>query len=221
MNMKDLNAFITVAEEDNLTKASKLLYMTPQGVSKIIKNLENENDCELFLRTGNKMELTECGEHFYQYAKKTDSEYHSMRKELLHLKQKEHGVVDLLSAFGIIRLITPECIRDFREKYPDIEQAGIVVSKEEMGKLGVLAWDAGRLNFISRLCLEQEYIVKEECMQCINAAYEMTKEVYTNWKDYAYSYVLGRTLSMGTTNMIGLAEDLLTDTKSPWTYIKW
>ena len=56
------------------------------------------------------------------------------------------------------------------EKYPDIEQAGIVVSKEEMGKLGVLAWDAGRLNFISRLCLEQEYIVKEECMQCINAA---------------------------------------------------
>lgn len=58
-------------------------------------------------------------------------------------------------------------------------------------------------------------------MQCINSAYEMTKEVYTNWKDYAYSYVLGRTLSMGTTNMIGLAEDLLTDTKSPWTYIKW
>ena len=103
----------------------------------------------------------------------------------------------------------------------ELKQAGIVVSKEEMGKLGVLAWDAGRLNFISRLCLEQEYIVKEECMQCINAAYEMTKEVYTNWKDYAYSYVLGRTLSMGTTNMIGLAEDLLTDTKSPWTYIKW
>ena len=114
-----------------------------------------------------------------------------------------------------------EKLETMEEKYPDIEQAGIVVSKEEMGKLGVLAWDAGRLNFISRLCLEQEYIVKEECMQCINAAYEMTKEVYTNWKDYAYSYVLGRTLSMGTTNMIGLAEDLLTDTKSPWTYIKW
>ena len=64
-----------------------------------------------------------------------------------------------------------EKLETMEEKYPDIEQAGIVVSKEEMGKLGVLAWDAGRLNFISRLCLEQEYIVKEECMQCINAAY--------------------------------------------------
>ncbi len=121
MNIKDLNTFITVAENKNLTRASKLLYMTPQGVSKIIKNLESESDCELFLRTGNGMELSECGQHFFEYAKKANSEYHNMRQELLRIKQKERGVVDLLSAFGILRLITPECLRDFKEKYPEIE----------------------------------------------------------------------------------------------------
>ena len=121
MNIKDLNTFITVAENKNLTRASKLLYMTPQGVSKIIKNLESESDCELFLRTGNGMELSECGRHFFEYAKKTNSGYHKMRQELLWIKQKERGVVDLLSAFGILRLITPECLRDFKEKYPEIE----------------------------------------------------------------------------------------------------
>ena len=121
MNIKDLNTFITVAENKNLTRASKLLYMTPQGVSKIIKNLESESDCELFLRTGNGMELSECGRHFFEYAKKANSEYHKMRQELLWIKQKERGVVDLLSAFGILRLITPECLRDFKEKYPEIE----------------------------------------------------------------------------------------------------
>ena len=121
MNIKDLNTFITVAENKNLTRASKLLYMTPQGVSKIIKNLESESDCELFLRTGNGMELSECGQHFFEYAKKENSEYHNMRQELLRIKQKERGVVDLLSAFGILRLITPECLRDFKEKYPEIE----------------------------------------------------------------------------------------------------
>lgn len=57
MNIRDFNVFIVVAETKHLTKASKLLYMTPQGVSKVIKNLENECDCELFLRTGNGMEL--------------------------------------------------------------------------------------------------------------------------------------------------------------------
>lgn len=121
MSIKDLNVFKIVAEEKNLTRASRLLYMTPQGVSKIIKNLENEYDCEFFLRTGNGMELSECGQHFYEYAKKMEKEYHEIRQELLHIKQKEKGIVDLLSAYGILRLVTPECITAFKEKYPEIE----------------------------------------------------------------------------------------------------
>lgn len=121
MNIKDLEVFITVANTNNLTKASKLLYMTPQGVSKIIKNLESESDCELFVRTGNGMELSECGRHFLAYALRAKSEYHDMRNEILRIKQKERGVVDLLSAFGILRLVTPECLLDFRRKYPEIE----------------------------------------------------------------------------------------------------
>lgn len=114
-----------------------------------------------------------------------------------------------------------EKLETMEDEWEDIKDDDIVASKEEMGKLGVLAWDAGRLNFISRLCLEQGYISEDECRQCVDGAYEMTKEAYANWKDYAHSYVLGRTLSMGTTNMIGLAEDLLENPKSPWTYIKW
>ena len=121
MNIKDLNIFRVVADEGNLTRASKLLYMTPQGVSKVIKNLETECDCELFLRTATGMELSECGARFYEYATHVENEYHDMRNDLLHIKQKEHGVVDLLSAYGILRLVTPECLWDFKEKYPEIE----------------------------------------------------------------------------------------------------
>lgn len=121
MNIKDLEVFRTVAKEKNLTKASKLLYMTPQGISKIIKNIESECDCELFVRTGNGMELSECGEHFAKYAKNMENQYKEMRQELLHIRQKERGVVDLLSAYGILRLVTPECIMDFKRKYPEID----------------------------------------------------------------------------------------------------
>ena len=121
MNIRDMDVFITVAKIQNLTKASKLLYMTPQGISKVIKNLESETDCELFKRTGNGMELSECGRHFLEYARRTVDEYHNMRTKLLRIKQKERGVVDLLSAFGILRLVTPECISEFKEKYPEIE----------------------------------------------------------------------------------------------------
>lgn len=121
MNIKDLSTFKTVAEEKSLAKASKLLYMTSQGISKVIKNLESECDCELFVRTGSGMELSECGKRFLEYAEHVEIEYREMRNELLHIKQKERGVVDLLSAYGILRLVTPECIADFKKKYPDIE----------------------------------------------------------------------------------------------------
>lgn len=121
MNIRDFRVFCTVAETKHLTNASKLLYMTPQGVSKVIKNLESECDCELFLRTGNGMELSEGGKRFFEYAKEEGARYHEMRKDLLRIRQKEHGVVDLISAFGIIRLVTPECIADFKRQYPEIE----------------------------------------------------------------------------------------------------
>lgn len=117
-----------------------------------------------------------------------------------------------------------ECLsklEKLEEHRADIINNGVAASEEEIGRLGVLAWDAGRLNFIGRLCFEQKYISESECMECINAAYEMTKDAYSGWRDYAHSYVLGRTLSMGSTNMIGLANDLLTNPKSPWNYIKW
>lgn len=121
MNIRDFNVFIEVAETKSITKASKLLYMTPQGVSKVIKNLEKESDCEFFIRTGSGMELSECGKYFLEYAKNAKLNYEEMRKNLLRIKQQERGVVDLLSAFGILRLVTPECIMDFKEKYPEIE----------------------------------------------------------------------------------------------------
>lgn len=121
MNIRDLNVFFAVVETKHLTKASKLLYMTPQGISKVIKNLENECDCELFIRTSSGMELSECGKCFFEYAQKAKSDYHNMRNEMLRIKQKEHGVVDLLSAFGILRLVTPECLLDFKRRYPEID----------------------------------------------------------------------------------------------------
>lgn len=121
MNSKDYNVFLTVAEIKHLTKASKMLYMTPQGVSKVIKNLEQECDCELFLRTGNGMELSEAGKCFYEYAKKAKAEYDAMRHDILRIKQEERGVVDLVSAFGILRYVTPECLLDFKKEYPEIE----------------------------------------------------------------------------------------------------
>ena len=40
--------------------------------------------------------------------------------EIKNIENQRRGEVDLLSAYGILRLLTPECLIDFKEKYPDI-----------------------------------------------------------------------------------------------------
>lgn len=121
MDIKDLKVFQTIAEEESIAGASKILYMTPQGISKIVKNLEAETGSRLFVRNKAGMQLTESGERFLEYAKKDIKDYHEMKKDILHIEQRKKKVVDLLSAYGIIRMVTPECIMEFRKKYPDIE----------------------------------------------------------------------------------------------------
>jgi len=46
MNTKDLISFLQVCQDGSITKAAKALYITPQGLSKIIK-IHNKEHCIL------------------------------------------------------------------------------------------------------------------------------------------------------------------------------
>ena len=48
MTVKELEEFRVICEKGSLAKASKELFMSPQGLSRVLKNLENELDCVHF-----------------------------------------------------------------------------------------------------------------------------------------------------------------------------
>ena len=121
MDIKDVKVFHTIAKEERIANASRILYMTPQGISKIVKNLEAEMGCRLFTRNKSGMQLTESGRRFLEYADKDIEDYYQVKKDILHIEQRQRKVVDLLSAYGIIRMVTPDCITEFCKQYPDIE----------------------------------------------------------------------------------------------------
>ena len=119
MTIKDLENFRTVCEERSITKAARLLYITPQGLSKSIKNLESEWHTQLLNRTTQGITLTETGEYLYQHLPEFLDSYYNIYTNVQKIQQTQNREIDLLSAYGILRLVSPECITDFRTKHPE------------------------------------------------------------------------------------------------------
>jgi DNA-binding transcriptional LysR family regulator len=61
MNLKQLKVFVTVAEEESITKAAEKLYMAQPAVSQILHDLENEYNLKLFSLVKQRIKITEIG----------------------------------------------------------------------------------------------------------------------------------------------------------------
>ena len=61
MEIRTLQNFLTVAREENITKAAEILHITQPTLSRQIKSLEEELGQKLFIRHSFHIELTEAG----------------------------------------------------------------------------------------------------------------------------------------------------------------
>lgn len=120
MTIKDLKDYQIICSKGSLSKAAKALFITPQGLSRVLKNLEAELECTLVNRVASGLELTESGLCLLEYACKTTAEYDRMKERIESIQESVHGSVDLLMAYDVIRLLDPDCFGEFQRMYPKI-----------------------------------------------------------------------------------------------------
>lgn len=121
MNSKDLISFLQICKEKSITKAAKALFITPQGLSKIIKNLEAELNVPLFYRNPNGIILTEYGKLLEDRAKPIIEYLDGIQSEFNRMLEMDKGKINLASAYGILNSLSPDCIFEFRKLRPNIE----------------------------------------------------------------------------------------------------
>jgi DNA-binding transcriptional LysR family regulator len=151
METRDLEVYLTIAQEKNMTRAAKKLYMSPQGLSKIVRKIEDELECSLFVRVAHGLELTESGLCLQEYATHILNDFRNAKSDIMRVEQRQNQVVDLLSAYGIIRLLTPDCLLSFQEKCPDItlryrEYPDLRVEEYFSKQIGNVAFSIGGFN---------------------------------------------------------------------------
>jgi DNA-binding transcriptional LysR family regulator len=105
MDLIQLRAFVTVAQEANLTRAAERLHLTQPAVSLQIKSLQTSLNVQLFSRTPNGMALTDDGAKLLPYAERVMASVAELRQGVDAL----HSTVSGSLAIGTI--LDPEFIR--------------------------------------------------------------------------------------------------------------
>lgn len=82
MNTNDISVYLTVYKTRSFSKAARELYMSPQGVVKVIQRLEDEFGTKLFSRTSKGVIPTASGDILYGDTLHIYKEYSDLRKKL-------------------------------------------------------------------------------------------------------------------------------------------
>src|SRR5690625_5970018 len=94
MDIKQLQYFIAIAEEKNLTAAANRLHMTQPPLSIQLKQLEQELGVKLFERSNKGMELTDKGNILYKRAVNLVNNMEDIKNEIQETEKGKKGVLD-------------------------------------------------------------------------------------------------------------------------------
>lgn len=120
MDMNQLYCFREICRCGSMAQAARNLYHSTQNLSRMVKALEEELGVTLLYRLATGVELTESGRCLLEHAEKILTEQWMLQKDLELIKQTSLGEVNLLSAFGVLRLVRPEAILRFQMEHPEI-----------------------------------------------------------------------------------------------------
>lgn len=119
MNVRALQCFIKVYEKKSINAAAKEVFLSPQGLSKVIKQLEIDLEAELFSRGAQGMEATESGELLYARARHLTYLMEDIKREISIINGSS-GALNVVMTYSTSSVVPPELIFGFSEANPNI-----------------------------------------------------------------------------------------------------
>ncbi len=122
MEIRQLKAFLAIAEAKTFTAGARRVNVTQAAISMQIRQLEDEVGLQLFTRTPRRVILTEAGECLLDRARKILREHDSAVAEIAELGGVEHGRLRIGSAsaeFATLQL--PLILQRLKLKFPNAE----------------------------------------------------------------------------------------------------
>lgn len=108
--------------ELNITAAANKLFTSQPGVSKQIRMLEDELGIKIFERSGKHLKMvTPAGQEIIKYAKNALANIQSIKEIAQEYKDSNAGSLSIATTHTQARYVLPTVIRQFKEKYPQVD----------------------------------------------------------------------------------------------------
>ena len=131
--LRQLEVFLAVAAEQNVSKAADKLAMSQSAASGALQTLEQQYNTQLFDRVGKRLQLNSTGQHLQVAAQALIEHAETLEAELSGAEG--HSQIDLGATLSIGNYLAVPLIADYRKQHPStkisisVENTEHIVSK--------------------------------------------------------------------------------------------
>ncbi|MCI6885762.1 MAG: LysR family transcriptional regulator [Lachnospiraceae bacterium] len=143
MTSKELLYVKTVADERNISRAAKKLYIAQPSLSQSIQRIEESVGTPLFNRTNTGLSLTFAGERYYHMASQILKIYEDFELEISDINDMKTGRIHMGTTNHLGTIVLPQVMKKFRQICTYVE---LHVSEENTAVLEQLLL-SGELDF--------------------------------------------------------------------------
>jgi DNA-binding transcriptional LysR family regulator len=135
MDIRQLKAFVAIAESGTFTAGAARVHVTQAAISMQIRQLENETHAQLFIRAPRRVILTEAGEKLLERAYTILREHDAALEELAALTGAHRGRMRIGSASAMVSADPlPNILRELRQAHPGVETSVVSGTSESLVK---------------------------------------------------------------------------------------
>lgn len=120
INFEAYKVFYFVAQYKSITAAAKELYVTQPTVTHVIKTLEKDLECQLFIRSKKGVTLTEEGRILFQHISIAYGEIIAAEKDIISLKKFQDGKVMIGASETTFHHFLFSYLKQYKHLFPNI-----------------------------------------------------------------------------------------------------
>jgi len=183
VSIRQLDAFVTLAEVGSFGGASGVLNISQSALSKSIQHMESALGITLFDRTTRRVELTQVGRDFLGPVRRILGDLNDTFSDVQAVAAGVRGTVSVACLYSIATRIIPRVLADFSKQHPNVtvsiidDTSRAIVHSLEINEADIGV--CGRIEFDDRFVFEA--MLQDKFCAVVNKTNPLAKASRLTW----------------------------------------